>query len=132
MPIPSTFKYTPEEFEALINECIDKCKDSEDDYQPCPEQLYQHTSLSKQAISRYRMAKEDESSYPYKPAADKFYNYLGIFACKDNLDGNGKQGAHLYNRVLKYSEKQIIDTNVTATVKMDKVKINGKDLTLDT
>lgn len=121
------YTYTPEEFSDLVDECIAKCKDDNDEYQPCPEQLYQHVKLSKQTISGYRNAKPSDTAYPYKLAAERFYNFLGIFACKDNREGNGRQGAHINNRVLKYSEKVEHEVTDTTDALVDKLKEASKE-----
>lgn len=116
-------KHTPEEFSALVDECIAKIKDPNDEYEACPEQLYNHVKLSYSSISRYRHAAEESNDFPYKEAAQRFYNFLGIVAAKDNREGNGRTAAHINNRVLKYSEKQEIESVNTHKVEMPTIRL---------
>ena len=127
MPKPPKHTYKPNEFEDLVNECINKCKNPKNKYIPCPEQLYLHTSLSKQTISAYRNSTEGDSNYPYKKAADKWYNYMGVEGWGDLRDGNGRFGQNIVSRVMGHSETQKIE-QTTKTVDFTK---KTEDMTLE-
>ena len=121
MPKPPKHTYTPKQFTELIDEFIRKCKDENDDYVACPEQLYMHTGLSRSTISEYKSL---ESNKDYKDATLKAYNYIGIEGWKDLRDGNGRFGQNIVGRVLKYSETQEINTTnktIVAEVDIDKM-----------
>ena len=106
---PPKHKHTPEAFAKLVDECIAKCKDPEDEYFACPEQLYSHVELGKSRISEYRNAEEDSNDYPYRGPANKWYNFLGVEGWKDLKVGNGKYGQNVIGRILGYTEKSMLD-----------------------
>jgi hypothetical protein len=115
---PPTHKYTPEAFFEAVQECIRKCKDKDDEYIACPEQLYRHVGLKASTISGYRNLEKYEGT-EYQRAADDWYNYMGIEGFKDLKDGRGTYGNTIIGKVLKYSEVQKIDAKTEHSGKLD-------------
>ena len=121
-------KYKPEEFVDKVNECISKCKEENDEYEPCPAQLYSHLRLTPARVSQYRNSTEEKEA-EYTQAIHDWYNYLEIEGVKDYKCGNGKLGDFLTKRVLKYSETQVIEqTNLNMDMSEDEKAARVKRL----
>jgi hypothetical protein len=124
---PPTHTYTPEEYEKLIDSYINECKSGKTLANPATLRL--HLKLSKEAISSYR---NRETHKAYKAATERAYDFMESEGWQDLSTGKGTYGSFILGRVMKYSEKQEIDQNVKATVKMGTVKVNGQELKLET
>ena len=136
MPIPSTYTYTVEEYKTLIDEWIENTKElvGEDGkaYRkvlPNPATLRIHLNLSKQTISGYKNEEEHEA---YKADTLRAYNHMEAYGWTDLDSGNGKAGNFMLGRVMKYSEKSVVEhEGQQIKVVMPSVTVGDKPLSFN-